>query len=342
MNFKDKDPYTLLQISKDAGPSEIKRAYRRLVRRLHPDVCGMSMANIKRFLDIKDAYSYLIQKHSTPSASCAESGRKIDDDKNHLKDGLFIFKTLSLKEALHGTKLSLNITKREDFCPRCRGLGKFPAHTKGSCSKCSGNGYVFIPWAGERLKVVCSRCSGTGARGLETCPVCKGRGKVFKEQVVTVSIPGGVKDGQTIRFPGAGPIDPATKKRTPLFVTIEVKLPEGWQIRERDIVSVLEVDCWTCLGGGNVCVKTMDGETTVWIRPGTVHGDTVVLPGCGWIGEDGSRGDHICKIKVKSPVGPCPPLAKTYLNILKSLWPAKGFEYKSLADDRKKRDDRFK
>ncbi len=337
MNFQEKDPYILLNISPDAGPSEIKRAYRRLVRRFHPDVCGKSMANIKRFLAIKDAYSFLLKKHS-PAPQSGDRSYEERARREKGQDGLFIFGKISLSQALHGTELTLRVTGQEDFCPHCKGLGNIPSPaSRRDCPECSGRGVVSIPWAGEDLRIVCSRCSGTGSASLKACHICKGRGKIFTEQHITVSVPRGVRDGQVIKYPGLGPKDPKSGRPTCLFLTIEVEMPPGWKIKGKDIVSTIEVDCWSSLGGGKVHVQTLEGLRCIKLRAGSLQSDTIKVPGCGWIDEEGRRGDHIFSVKIKRPTGPCPPLARAYLHILKTLWPAKGFELRSLEGDRQRK-----
>ncbi len=333
----EKDPYRLLEISRQADLSEIKRAYRRLVRRYHPDVCGRNMKNIKRFLEIKDAYALLTSNIPDPFGTAYKvESREIlkasaSLSEGHFRDGAFLFKRVDALKCLHGAETQVEVSDREEFCPRCRGLGATVSSFARPCPHCSGAGFKLIKWSGEDLKVVCSRCSGTGAMETRDCSMCRGSGKVVRCRKVKFRIPRGTRSGTVLELKGQGPWDPGQKCRTSLYVEVEAALPENMEIRGRDIVSPLKIDSWTYLGGGYVECRTIDGRKEVFIHPEAVRGGRLVLNGCGWIDERGLRGDHIFLIEVSYPKGPCPRKALEHLEALKKIWPAKDPDIKALA-----------
>ncbi len=313
-------------ISRDADLAEIKLAYRRLVRRLHPDVCGRNMKNIKRFLEIKDAYAFLSKKRlkaarvvepppgERPRVCPSCSGEE-------LKDGAFVFKKVDARECLFGAETEVEITDGEEFCPGCKGLGKtVPKHPR-PCPVCSGSGFKFIPWSGEELKVVCNSCNGTGSMCTVACSVCRGRGKVVRQRTVRFRVPRGAKNGTVLELKDQGPWDHARQCRSTLFVEIEVDIPCNMEIRGRDIFSTLRIDCWTYLGGGYVSCETIEGSKEVFIYPEVLREGKLVLEGCGWIDENGSRGDHVFMVELSYPSGPCPRQAAEHIEALKRIWP---------------------
>jgi molecular chaperone DnaJ len=335
MTAPGNDPYLLLKISRDADLAEIKSAYRRLVRRLHPDVCGRSMKNIRRFLDIKDAYIFLLRDRrrcpecippsTPPTAPGTPRAREI-------QNGAFVFIKIDAQQAVLGAEINLEITDREEFCPRCSGLGRYPAKEADACLECSGRGYRIQTWAEKSLKLICSACNGTGTMDLEPCNLCRGKGKIFLQRTIRLEIPRGIMNGTILKLPGQGPWEPDRNSRTPLFVEVEVLLPGDWKIEGNNIISTIEIDCWTHLGGGYITCRTLQGPQRIFISPGSIKGSCLKLKGEGWSDRKGNRGDHIFLIKVSYPSGPCPRSAVRYLQALKQAWPAPDHEKKAITD----------
>ena len=326
------DPYSLLKVPRTADAAKIKRAYRRLARRFHPDVCGRNMQNIKRFLEIKDAYKFLLTKSqkSISSVCVSADGSTTEPCHGDLRDGSFLFVTLNARDALFGTSIDMEVTDREAYCPKCSGLGRICNNDNSLCPECGGKGYSRVSWSGAGLKVVCNRCNGTGAGTLEQCRLCRGTGKVVLQRRVRVNVPAGTRNGTTLKIPGQGAWDHARKQRSMLFVEVEVDLPESWRIVGKDIVSEMEIDCWTHLGGGYLTFRTIEGTEKVFTAPGELRNGRFVLQGRGWVDENGNRGDHIYILKIIYPSAPCPSSALKYMNMLKALWPANGLEKRAI------------
>ncbi len=331
----EKDPYRILKISKDADLSEIKRAYRRLVRRLHPDVCGRNMQNLRRFLEIKDAYALLTKGATgigTSHVSSSAEGVNADCSprEKDLRDGAFVFHKVDPIKCLLGSEITVSISDREDFCPDCMGLGRAGLKTADSCPDCSGAGFRLLAWAGEDMKIICTTCNGTGSKQVWPCKRCGGSGKVIRQREVSFRIPRGAVDGTVIELKGQGPWDPVEKRRTTLFVEIEVGLPEGMEIRGRDILSKFQVDCWTCLQGGSVTLQTINGPKEVFIHPEIAEKGRLVLKGLGWVDGKGNRGDHVFLVEISYPSGHCPREAQKHLEALKRIWPVPSEKIKAI------------
>jgi len=321
----DIDPYKILGIGRDADLDQVKTAYRRLVRLFHPDVCGRNMDNIKRFLAIKDAYQLLKQKLQATGKVAVLSSSSIpgDSPKKGSVEGTFLFVQIDLKEALFGTSVQLEICGGQDFCQRCKGLGKVEKDALSSCPSCRGKGYRTLNWGNGDLKVICSACSGSGTTGLKRCPQCGGRGIINKKKKIRLWIPPGTKDGTILKLEQE-PDNASANERAKVYVEVEVKAPQGWIIHGRDIISTIDVDCWTRLGGGYIQVETVDGKENVFVTPGLGREKFIRLKNRGWIDKEGKRGDHLVRLNILPPIGPCPREAMELIHRLKVLWPCGG------------------
>ncbi len=325
MNPLDIDPYKILGVARDSDLEQVKRAYRRLVRLYHPDICGRNMENIKRFLAIKDAYQILRQKLQATGKVTIFSASSLTEDasKQESVEGTFLFVQIGLKEALYGTSVQVEICEGEDFCQVCKGLGKVADDVLSFCPSCGGKGYRKLNWGDGDLKVICSSCSGSGTKELKRCPQCGGRGITNKKKRIRLQIPPGTKDGTILRLERGLKRAPY-KENSTIYVEVEVKAPQGWIIHGRDIISTVDVDCWTKLGGGYIQVETVDGKEEVFITPGLGHEKFIRLKNRGWVDRKGQRGDHLLRLNILPPMGPCPREAMELINRLKALWPCSG------------------
>ncbi len=310
-------------LKEDADIEQVKSAYRRLVRLWHPDACGRTLGNIKRFLAIKDAYETLRKRIQQKScvAEIANDSPHPNVSQRHY-EGTFLFVKITIKEALYGTKVEIEADDGQEFCPKCKGLGNLEHTETSPCPSCEGKGYKIMSWGGNSLRIVCSKCSGRGKNRLKSCPVCSGSGIITKKKTLKVEIPPGTSNGTILR------IEKDIKKRSSprnyiegLFLEVEVTMPEGWIIHGRDIISTVDIDCWTKLGGGYMEIETVDGMEKIFINPGLGIERFIRVRGKGWIDKNGTRGDHIVRLNVLSPKGPCPKEAMELINRLKTLWP---------------------
>ena len=318
------DPYKVLGVPQGVGLDEVKRAFRRLVKRHHPDIAGRDPKRTEEFLRLRQAYKELAAKLTvTVRRNMEEVCRKdLDCSEGGGSSGAFIFVEVDAASALKGKKISLSVPDRETFCPVCNGLGKVAAASGTVCRACRGLGFIEIEWGDELLKVVCNRCICRGTAELSTCPDCGGRGQLVVERRLKLTIPPGTRDGTVLKFPGQGPWDRVSGKRKPLYCEISVSFPKGYELRGLDIHSIHVIDCWTALAGGYVKIPLLGWEEQVWIEPGTRAGHEIRFQGKGWPDPEGTRGDHVVVLDLSFPKGPCPPEAEELIRRLKELWPA--------------------
>ena len=334
MNPLDIDPYKILGVGKDADLEQVKSAYRRLVRMCHPDVCGRNMENIKRFLAIKDAYQLLKKrlqatgKVAVFSSSSASQERPGKDS----VEGTFLFVQVGMREALYGTRVQVEIGSGEDFCTRCKGLGKVGEKEVSPCPSCQGKGYRTLNWGEGNLKIICATCSGSGTSRLKKCTQCGGRGIVVRKKKVELEIPPGTRDGTILKLENPAPGSPNRDNPDTFYVEVEVKGPPGWIIHGRDIISSADIDCWTKLGGGYLEIETIDGKMEVFVPPGLGTEKFLRIENHGWVDKKGRRGAHLIRLNVLSPKGPCPREATELINRLKAIWPCRNEAPPALPD----------
>ncbi len=320
----DRDPYKTLGVRRDAGIEDVRSAYRKLVRMCHPDVCGRNMENVKRFLAIKDAYQFLRQKlRARGKVTAFSSSSPKGSQQTRSVEGTFLFVQIGISQALYGTTVPIEIETGEDFCSWCKGLGKVAIERPAPCPLCRGKGYRVMNWGKGDLKIICSECSGSGNKKLTKCTECAGRGIIAKKKRVEVEITPGTRDGTILEIEGSYRDHSEESRGGSVFVEVEVKIPPGWVIHGRDIISSVDIDCWTRLGGGYISVETIDGTEKLFVTPGLGGEKFLRIRKKGWIDSKGRRGDHLVRLNVVSPIGPCSKEAMELINKLKILWPCK-------------------
>ncbi len=324
------DPHRILGIDPGASLHEIKSAYRRKVRLLHPDSAGTGRAGIEAFEMLKEAYQDLLALHLSGKMSKQHGPEDIPRCREGMYDGTFVFITVSPWEALHGKSVEIDVYDKEEFCVHCQGSGFVAAPGSTKCQACQGKGYKRLPWGKERLRLVCTACSGTGFEAKVVCPACRGKGKVARKRRVQVRLPKGTRDGMLLCLQGQGPWSPENCARDPLYVEVRVQLPENWTIKGIDVHAPVTVDIWTALIGGDLPIPTIDGTVIHSLSSASRDGSTIRIPGRGWADAKGIRGDHVAILNVTMPKGAPMPLARSLIKWLRVLWPCKGQVIKAL------------
>jgi len=318
------DPRRILGVPEEAGMDEITQAFRRKVLLTHPDAAGPESRDAEKFRRIVLAYKTLrdeLRRHVS-SASGGNTAQTGEECTGAPSDGAYVFLEIPPSEALKGGSVTIRLSEKEEFCPRCDGSGQIPDEISAPCGVCGGHGTRDVPWGDRHLRIVCEHCSGTGMENHIPCPDCRGQGRIISSRLIHVSIPPGIRDGDVLTLPGQGPRRGARGERDPLHAVARVDLPPGWRIQGADVHAPLEMDVWTALVGGCVGIQTMDGTVPAQIPPGTVAGDTHRLHGRGWVDKNGARGDHVAEISIKMPQQPPGGLASSLVHILKVVWPA--------------------
>ncbi|MFO8079709.1 MAG: J domain-containing protein [Armatimonadota bacterium] len=324
------DYYQLLGVSRDCEQIEIKRAYRRLARRYHPDVCKDDGAE-DRFKEISKAYTVLSdpQKRRQYDMYGEDGGNgraaggttDIFDLFNQVFGGaggpfgggqpqargsdLSYEVTIDMQGVLDGFEAELEV-RRQAECDDCGGSGSAPGTAPATCDMCGGRGYV----SRQRQTLLgvmattspCPRCEGRGTVVTDPCPACDGRGVTPSTQKVLVSIPPGIQDGQRIRMAGHGDVPAGGGIPGDLLITVRVEQHPDLTRRDRDLLMDLDLSFSQAALGDTVVVPTLDGETEVTIQPGAQTGEQVVLDGMGLPPlRGGRRGRQIINLCVVTP-----------------------------------------
>ena len=331
MATTERDYYELLGIERGADEGEIKRAFRRLARELHPDVSEAPDAE-ERFKEVVEAYEVL----SNPET------RELYDRYGHaglrgggFQPGHFDFSSLSdLFSAFFGddllggrgrsrgadltavvevelTEAATGTTRDVPFdvavmCSHCGGNGAEPGTSVVTCETCAGMGrvqQVSRSVFGEFVRTsTCPTCGGTGRRIEVPCTVCEGLGRVLEERTLSVTVPPGIHDGQRIRLTGEGHAGALGARAGDIYVQVHVK-PDPRFVREGDdIFSTVDLTMTQAALGTTFTIPTLDGDEELEFTAGTQPGEIVVLRGRGMPVLQGfGRGDHRVLVNVLVP-----------------------------------------
>jgi molecular chaperone DnaJ len=329
----ERDLYEVLEIERTAGESEIKSAFRRKARELHPDVSEAPDAEA-RFKEVVEAYEVLSKPESRElydrfgHAGLRSGGfRPTSFDFGNLSDLFSAFFgddlfgvsgrgrarggdiaaeiEIELAEAATGASRKVPI-QVATTCSVCGGDGAKPGTEPIACPTCGGSGrmqQVSRSVFGEFVRTQpCSRCAGAGRIVVEPCPECDGAGRVLEERTLEVEIPPGIHDGQRIRLTGEGHAGHGGGRAGDLYVLVHVA-PDPRFVREgNDIFSTVDLTMTQAALGARITVPTLEGERELTFEPGTQPGGTIVLRGLGMPVLQGfGRGDHRVLVNVAIP-----------------------------------------
>jgi len=316
MNDK-RDYYEVLGVARGAAPDEIKKAYRRLARKYHPDVSEEASSEAK-FKEINEAYEILSDEQKRgmydrfghAGVNTSAGGGFGGFDFGGFRDPFEIFEevfggfggfsqrssrqgrrprrgadlryelNLDFEEAVFGTEQEIEVPRRET-CPTCTGSGAEPGTSPIRCPECNGTGEVRRQ-TGFFINIsTCHRCQGQGEIITSPCHECQGRGNVVKTRRLSVKIPGGVDNGTQIRLSGEGEAGVYGGPPGNLYVVMKVK-DHAYFRRANDTIHLeLAVNVTQAALGDEVDVPTLDGNELMTIPAGTQTGDTIRLRGKG-------------------------------------------------------------
>lgn len=329
-----RDFYDVLGINKNASKDEIRKAYRKLARKYHPDVNKEEGATDK-FKEAKEAYETLNDEnkraqydqfgHSANQQGQGFGGGAQDfggfgdifdmffggggrrNDPNAPRQGqdLQYRMVLKFEEAIFGKETDITIPK-EETCGTCDGDGAKPGTIVKTCTYCNGSGQLNeeqqTPFGKVVNRRVCNHCQGKGKIITEKCPTCHGAGKVKKNKKIHVDIPAGIDEGQQIRMSGSG--EPGANGGPPgdLYIVIQVQ-PHEHFVREGDhIFFELPITFSQAALGDELEVPTVHGNVKMKIAPGTQSGKTFRLKGKGAPNVHGrGHGDQHVQVRVVTP-----------------------------------------
>ncbi|MQA99782.1 MAG: molecular chaperone DnaJ [Actinobacteria bacterium] len=324
------DHYGILGVSRDASAEEIKRAYRQLARRYHPDANPDDPEAADHFKQVNHAYEVLSdpdkrQRYDMFGDERAGAGGFADfDGISDLFSSFFgggmggrarsgpargsdvlAEIELTLEEAAAGVEREVEITTLQG-CPDCHGSGAAPGTFPTTCSDCGGTGElrtVRRTMLGNMMTATtCPRCRGRGEEILTPCRLCSGAGRVPVEDTLSVHVPPGVDDGAQLRVSGRGEAGTRGGRAGDLYVGIRVQPHDVFRRVGDDLGCEVPLPMTVAALGGAVEVPTLDGAETIEIEPGTQSGEVVRLRGRGMPHLNGrGRGELVALLKVETP-----------------------------------------
>lgn len=338
-----RDYYEVLGVPKDADAAALKKAYRALAKKYHPDSNPGDAEAEKKFKEASEAYAVL---------SDAEKRRQYDQYGHAAFDGAaggaggFDFNgadfsdifgdifgdlfgggrrsssrsntgpmkganvrkgvRITFEEAVFGCKKELDVILKEP-CEKCNGTGAKPGTSPETCSRCGGRGqvvYTSQSFFGTMQNVqTCPECRGTGKIIRDKCPDCGGTGYISKSKKIEVSIPAGIEDGQSVRIREKGEPGINGGPRGDLLVEVSVSRHPIFQRQGTHIFSTAPISFAQAALGGDVRIKTVDGEVVYSVKPGTKTDTKVRLKGKGVpsLRNPELRGDHYVTLVIQTP-----------------------------------------
>lgn len=324
--------YEVLQVSKTASETEIKRAYRKLAMRYHPDRNPEDAQAEEKFKEITEAYEVLSdpQKraaydqfgHAGVNQDAGMGGAQYGGGFSDIFEDLFgdIFGTrrsrgpqpgrdmqydleITLEQAVFGATVDIKIPRHE-VCQACHGTGAASPDAVQTCSTCGGAGQVQVQQGFFVMTQTCPSCHGEGKKITRPCATCHGQGRVETFKTLSVKIPAGVDTGDRVRLRGEGEPGEPGAPAGDLYVRIFVKQHPLFKREGNNLLCELPVSFPKAALGGSVEVPVLDGTTVMLdIPPGTQSGQTLRVEGKGVKSVRSSRvGDLICTIHIETPV----------------------------------------
>lgn len=328
-----KDYYEMLGVNKNATQDEIKKAFRKLARKYHPDLNPGDKAAEQKFKEINEAYDVLgdprkreeydrfgrapfeaggpgFEGFRAPGFEEAFEfgfgdifadlfGTRIRPEAVYRKGPDMVMGIdLSLEEAFGGVTKPITIT-REVSCKTCGGTG---AEAYQACDKCKGSGKIQTSKGFFRMAQTCPSCGGTGRKITKTCKACGGRGKTVLTEVVKVKIPAGVDTGSMVKLRGMGGAGEGGGPPGDLHIEITVKLHPIFTRKGDDLYIEVPVTFGEAALGAKIEVPTIDGIAAMTLPPGTQGRQRFKLSGKGFPSpKTGARGNQYVNIKIAVP-----------------------------------------
>ncbi|WP_414830481.1 molecular chaperone DnaJ [Alteromonas sp. H39] len=349
-----RDYYEVLGVDKSAGEREIKKAYKKLAMKYHPDRTQGDKALEDKFKEIQEAYEILTdsQKRAAydqyghagvdPNRGGAGFGGGADfgdifgdvfgdifgggrgGRQSRARQGadLRYNLELSLEEAVRGKDVDIRVPTLVE-CDKCDGSGAKAGSKPTTCPTCHGNGQVQMRQGFFAVQQTCPTCSGKGQIISDPCTKCRGQGRVEKTKTLNVKIPAGVDTGDRIRLSGEGEAGEAGAPPGDLYVQVHVREHKIFARDGNNLYCEVPLSFTTAALGGELEVPTLDGKVKLKIGPETQTGKMFRLRGKGVKSvRTGAMGDLMCKVVVETPVN----LSSRQKELLKELEESMGKE----------------
>ncbi len=336
-----KDYYQILGVTREASEEEIKKAYRKMALKYHPDknpgdkqaeqrfkeaaeafdvlsdadrrsrydrfgVDGVRSAGARDFSNAQDIFSAFGDVFGGGGGSIFEEFfgggmRGGRGSRVAMGEDLGAELTLTLEEAAAGATRTITL-HRLAGCETCHGSGARPGTNATTCSLCNGIGQVQQAQGFFSIRTTCPKCRGQGRTIEDPCSACGGTGRARKTEDLEVKIPAGVHDGSRLRLPGHGNSGLYGGPPGDLYVMIDLEPHPFFERAENDIVCEVPVSYTQAALGGKVEVPTLGGKAMMTIPAGTQSGEILRLKGQGFPSLDGRRrGDELVRVVIEVP-----------------------------------------
>ncbi|WP_395405016.1 molecular chaperone DnaJ [Pseudoduganella sp. UC29_106] len=330
-----RDFYEILGVAKNSSEDDIKKAYRKLAMKYHPDRNPDNKEAEEKFKEVKEAYEMLTNPEKREAYDryghagvdpnmggmggggfggfgdafgdifgdiFGGGGRRSAGPQVYRGADLRYNLEITLEQAAHGFDTTIRVPSW-DKCDTCHGSGAKPGTSPTTCSTCGGHGQVRMQQGFFSIQQTCPKCHGTGKIIPEPCPSCSGAGRIKRNKTLEVKIPVGIDNGMRIRSTGNG--EPGTNGGPPgdLYVEIHIKPHPVFQREGDDLHCEMPISFAKAALGGEIEVPTLDGKVSFTVPEGTQSGKTFRLKGKGIKGvRSGYPGDLFCHVAVETPV----------------------------------------
>jgi len=329
-----RDYYEVLGVGRSVGPDELKRAYRRLAMKYHPDRNNGDKSAEERFKEVGEAYAVLSDPEKRQRYDAfGHAAEGVPDFAFSFDSAFDLFDMffgggagrrrgargagpqrgsdlrmaveISFEEAAFGGSRTIEVP-RAGTCTECGGSGARSGTSAVQCSACGGAGQTRRTMQtvfGQVASVsMCTRCHGEGRMVEDPCPQCRGQGRVEVRRSVEVSIPAGIDEDVTLRLAGEGEVGPRGGPPGDLYLGFRVKPHPQLVRRDQDILFELAVTVPQAVLGDTITVPTIEGERQVEVPAGTQPGKQIKLHGLGVPHlRTKRRGDQICVVRLVVP-----------------------------------------
>ena len=327
-----RDYYEVLGLNRDASEEDIKKAYRKLAMKHHPDRNPDNPKAEAQFKESKEAYEMLSDPakraaydqhgHAAVDGSQGAAGFGMGGFADAFGD-IFgdIFGSggarrtnvyrgadlrynveIGLEEAARGIETKIRLPTMEE-CETCKGTGAKPGTQATTCPTCSGQGQVRMQQGFFSIQQTCPRCHGSGKIIPTPCTACQGAGRLKRHKTLSVKVPAGVDEGDRIRLAAEGEDGVSGGPPGDLYVVIHIKPHSVFQREHNDLHCEMPISFSTAALGGEIEIPTLDGHAKIRVPPETQSAQTFRLRGKGIkILRGSGHGDLLCHVVVETPV----------------------------------------
>jgi molecular chaperone DnaJ len=329
-----RDYYEVLGVNRDASDEEIKKAYRKLAMKHHPDRNPDNPKAEEQFKEAKEAYEILcdgqkrtaydqyghagVEHGAGMGGGFGGAGGGFADAFGDIFGDIFgggrarsnVYRgadlqynlEISLEEAARGTDTKIRIPTQEE-CDTCHGTGAKPGSQPTTCATCGGHGQVRMQQGFFSIQQTCPKCHGSGKIVANPCADCHGVGRVKQHKTLSVRIPAGVDEGDRIRLSNEGEAGVNGGPTGDLYVVIHLKAHSVFQRDHNDLHCEMPISFSTAALGGEIEIPTLDGHAKIKIPAETQTGKVFRLRGKGIQGvRTHAPGDLLCHVQIETPV----------------------------------------